>query len=387
MKALVLEARWNPRPDYPITEVEKRTGKVTTGSSVWQYPKIYVAEMDDPRIKPDDVLIRVRAVGVCGSDMHMCETSKDGYMLYPGLTKFPCVLGHEFSGEIVDLGQNVKGLKQGEMVCVEDMIKCGYCDPCRRDFPNQCENLDEIGFSVHGALAEYVAVPAKNCWKANSIFERYGDIEKTYESAATVELTSVSYNALYECAGGFKPGAYAAVYGAGPIGLSAIGLLKAGGASRVIVFEPSEGRQRLAQAIGADFVFDPLDVKPHEVVLELTEGAGADIHVEAAGAPTRTLPEMEKSLAIDGKIVTIGKSSERTSIFLEKFQEKRAKIFSANGNSGYGSYPYVIRLIAGKAFDPTIMITARYRLDEAVEAIENLRSRQDGKIIIKPTGQ
>ncbi|MGQ9632468.1 MAG: scyllo-inosose 3-dehydrogenase [bacterium] len=385
MKALVLDAKWDPRPDYAVSEFERETGKAITGSSVWRNPKLGVKQIATPKIGPDEVLIRVKACGVCGSDIHFYETDSEGYILYPGLTRFPSALGHEFSGEIVEVGKNVENLKVGDMVTAEEMIWCGHCTPCRNCFPNQCENLEEIGFTINGAFAEYIAIGAKYCWPVNSLVDRYkGDKEKAFEVAATVEPHSVSYNAIFECAGGFKPGAYAAVYGAGPIGLAAIALLKAAGAAKVIAFEVSKKRRALAKKVGADAAYDPRRVVPHEAVLDLTEGAGAEVHVEAAGAPSKTIPEMEKSMAIGGRIVQIGRAAERVPMYLETFQVKKGGIYGAQGHSGYGTFPNVIRLIASGAIDPSKIITARYDLDSAVDAIAKSGAREDGKIVIKP---
>ncbi|MFQ6078419.1 MAG: alcohol dehydrogenase catalytic domain-containing protein, partial [Thermodesulfobacteriota bacterium] len=102
MKALVLDAQWDPKPGYVVSEFEKRTGKAISGNSIWRHPKLEIKQIDTPEIGPDEVLIKVMACGICGSDMHFYETNPDDYMLYPGLTKFPTALGHEFSGEVVE---------------------------------------------------------------------------------------------------------------------------------------------------------------------------------------------------------------------------------------------------------------------------------------------
>ncbi|NPA90188.1 MAG: alcohol dehydrogenase catalytic domain-containing protein [Chloroflexi bacterium] len=383
MKALVLSAQWDPRPDYRVSEWEKATGKVITGSSVWRYPKLEVKEWPDPQVGPDDVLIEVKAVGICGSDMHFYETDEEGYILYPGLTRFPVVLGHEFSGRIVEVGENVKDLKPGDPVTCEEMIWCGHCIPCRNGFPNHCENLEEIGFTVDGAMAKYIAIGAKYCWKIDGILERFGE-EKGFEVAALTEPTSVSYNAIFTRAGGFKPGAYVAVYGTGPIGLAAVGLAEAAGAGKIVAFEVSAKRRELAKQVGADHVFDPTEVTPHEVLMDLSDGAGFDVHVEAAGVPHLTVPEMEKALAINGKIVQIGRAPKRVPMYLETLQVRRSQVFGAQGHSGHQNFPNVIRMVAAGRLDLSPIITGRYALDHALEAFERLRAREDGKIIIHP---
>lgn len=383
MKALVLEADWDPRSGYKPSEFERRTGKAVTGSSVWRHPKLQIREVDEPTLEPTEVLIRVRACGVCGSDVHFYETDEEGYILYPGLTKFPTILGHEFSGQIAEVGSQVEDFKAGDMVTAEEMIWCGHCRPCRDGLPNHCLNLEEIGFTIPGAFAEYIAVGAKYCWKIDTIAEHYGDEDAAYEAGATVEPTSVSYNAIFERGGGFPPGAYVVVYGAGPIGLTAIALCKAAGAAKVIAFEISPQRRKLAEVMGADQALNPQEVRPHEAVIDLTRGEGADLHIEAAGAPQATLLEMEQSLAINARVVQIGRAAQRVPLYLEAFQVRRAQLFGSQGHSGHGIFPSVIRLMASGVIDTRKMITACYSLDEVVEAIAQSTARRDGKIVVK----
>ena len=384
MKAMVLDAKWDPRPDYKVSDWEKETRKVITGNSVWRYPKLEVKDIPTPTIKSNEVLIKIKACGVCGSDMHFYETDKDGYILYPGLTRFPSALGHEFSGQVVEIGKEVTDLVVGDMVTAEEMVWCGHCIPCRNGYPNQCLNLEEIGFTIQGAFAEYIALDAKLCWKLNAIRERLGDENKAYEAGSVVEPTSVAYNGIFERAGGFRPGAYVTVFGTGPIGLGSIALCKAAGAAKVIAFEVSAQRRELAKLVGADYVYDPTKVTPSEVVMELTEGEGADFHVEAAGAPVKTIPEMEKCLAINAKIVQIGRAAQRVPMYLETFQVRHGQFYGAQGHSGNATFPNVIRLMAAGLIDMTQAITARYSLDKTVEAIAKSTDRSDGKITVKP---
>jgi len=383
MKALVLNAKWDPRPDYPLSEWEKKTGKAVTGNAIWRHPELKVQEVPTPKPGPGEVLIKVKACGVCGSDMHFYETDKDHYILYPGLTKFPVVLGHEFSGEIVELGQGVTDFAVGDKVTAEEMIWCGYCRPCRDGFPNQCTNLEEIGFTINGAFAEYIAIGAKYCWKLNEIMERYGDEDKVYEAGALVEPSSVAYNCVFERAGGFRPGATVAVYGAGPIGLATIAECKAAGAAKVVAFEVSAPRRELAKKVGADYVYDPREVSPHQAILELTKGWGADLQVEAAGAPDKTIPEMEKCLAINGKIAQVGRAATRVPMYLETLQVRHAQVFGSQGHSGNGTFPNVINMMAAGLIDMTKIITARYDLDGVVKAIARSVERTDGKIMVR----
>ena len=384
MRGLVLDAKWDPRPDYVVSDWEKETGKAITGNAVWRHPTLSVREWPDPKVGPKDVLLEVQACGVCGSDMHFYETDKDGYILYPGLTKFPTILGHEFSAKVVELGSEVTSLKVGDPVTAEEMNWCGRCIPCRNGFPNHCANLEEIGFTIEGAFANYIAVDEKFCWPINDILERYGDETKGYEVAAMTEPTTVAYNGMIERAGGFRPGHYVSIFGAGSIGLAAIGIARAGGAGRIVAFEVSPQRQELAKTVGADYVFDPREVTPSEVLMDLSKGAGFDFFVEAAGAPHLTIPEMEKALAINAKVVQIGRAAQKVPMYLESFQVRRAQAFGAQGHSGHETFPNVIRLVASGRLDLSPIITARYGLEDTVAAIAKSLDRSDGKILVKP---
>lgn len=386
MKALVLSAKWEPRPDYQVSEFEKKTGKAIEGFNIWRHPRLELKEVEQPKPGPGEVLIRVKACGICGSDIHFYETDEDDYILYPGLTKFPASIGHEFAGEIVELGPGpeAEGFKVGDRVTVEEMVWCGYCRPCRDGFPNHCENLEELGFTIDGAMAEYIVVPIKLCWKLDAVFERYSDEATAWEVGATTEPTCVAYNTIFERAGGFRPGAYVAIYGAGPIGLGAIQLCKAAGAAKVIAFEVSEVRRKLAREVGANVVFDPREVTPSAAIMDLTQGAGADLSVEAAGAPEKTIPEMEKTLAINGKIAVVGRAALRVPMYLEQFQIRRGQLFGAQGHSGHGIFPSVIRMMGAGLIDNSKIITSRFSLDRALEALEKATKREDGKIVIRP---
>jgi threonine dehydrogenase-like Zn-dependent dehydrogenase len=390
MRALMLDAKWEPKKGYVVSDFEKQTGKAVTGNSIWKAPTLKVQDVPTPKVGPKDVLLKIKACGVCGSDIHFYETDREGYVMYPGLTKFPCITGHEFSAVVQEVGKEVTDLKVGDAVTAEEMIWCGECKPCRAGFFNHCSNLEEIGFTINGAFADYLAVGSKYCWKLDALQERYPDADTMFELGATVEPTSVAYNSIFIRAGGFKPGAYTVVYGGGPIGLTAIALLKAAGAAKVIAFETVEERRKICSRMGADHVYDPVALvkqgtSPGQVVLDLTHGEGAEVQVEAAGAPAHTIPEMEKALAINGKIVQVGRAAERVPMYLEAFQVRRSQLFGSQGHSGDEIFPNVIRLMASGAIDNRPMITARYKLSEAVEAIKRSGSRTDGKIMVKPS--
>ncbi len=384
MRGMVLDAKWEPKSSYAVSDWEKETGKAITGNAIWRNPKLEVRDWPDPHPGPKEVLLAIQACGVCGSDMHFYETDDESYILYPGLTRFPTILGHEFSGKVVEVGKEVTQLEAGDMVTVEEMIWCGRCIPCRNGYPNHCTNLEEIGFTIPGAFANFIAVDEKFCWKIDAIAERFGSEEAAYEVGALTEPSCVAYNAMFTRAGGFKPGHYVDVFGAGPIGLAAIGLAKAAGAGMIVAFEVSPKRLELAKAVGADFVYDPRQVSPSEVMMELSKGQGFDFHVEAAGVPELSIPEMEKALAINSRMVQIGRAAARVPMYLESFQVRRAQAFGAQGHSGHENFPNVIRLVASGRLDLRPIITAHYDLAQTVDAIAKSVERSDGKIMVHP---
>lgn len=384
-----MEANWTPRVGYIPSSLEEKTHRTYFGARVWHKPRLVMKEVEVGEPGPRDVLLKVMATGICGSDVHMVQQDKDGYMLYPGLTKLPVIPGHELSGEVVHVGNEVKTLRPGDMVTCEEMWWCGECDACRTDNLNQCQNLEEMGFTRNGGFAEYLVVNHKYCWKVNGLMNRYKREEDVYEAAATTEPTAVAYNAIFNRAGGFKPGAFVVIWGAGPIGLASLALAKAAGASMIMVFETSSTRMEMAKSMGADLVFDPRElekqgVEPHEKILDVTGGSGADFIVEAAGAPELTLPQMSRALAIGAKVTWIGRANIEAPIFVELFQTHASQLYGSQGHSGYGTFMNVIRLMASGSIDMRKMITTKISLDEISHFIEKLINKEEVKVLVKP---
>src|SRR5688572_9477751 len=169
MTALELTANWAPRPDYTVSERERDSGKAINTSKVWRNPVLSMTEAATPSLRPDQVLVRVIACGVCGSDAHCLETDSEGYPLFSGATKLPTIIGHEFAGEVVSVGEDVLDLKKGDLVAAESILWCGRCIQCRSGNVNQCGRIEMIGFSSPGAFAEYIAVSERYCWRLNDL--------------------------------------------------------------------------------------------------------------------------------------------------------------------------------------------------------------------------
>ncbi len=392
VKAVVLHAKWDPKPEFVLGPKDIE-GKLTwLGSKVWRYPEVKVEEVPEPKIeKPTEVIIEVKACGICGSDVHMAQADEDGYIFYPGLTGFPVVLGHEFSGVVVEAGPEAinkrtnKRFEVGEPVTSEEMLWCGHCKNCADGFPNHCENLDEIGFNVNGAFAKYVKVDAKYLWSLKEIEEAYGTGDKLFLLGSLVEPTSVAYNAVIERGGGIRPGDSVVVIGGGPIGLAAVAVLKRAGGAKVILSEPSEVRRKMGEDLGADHTIDPTKEDFVEKVLEYTNGWGAKLYLEASGVPQIVWPEIEKAIwnarGINSTVVIVARADVKVPITPEVFQVKRAQIVGSQGHSGHGTFPRVISLMAS-GMDMTKIISKIVSLEEIPDYIKKL---QTDKNLVKVT--
>jgi threonine dehydrogenase-like Zn-dependent dehydrogenase len=384
MNALQLSADWQPRATYQPNESELKTHRTFASSQVWRNARLELSSLPDPTIAPDEVLIKVAAVGICGSDMHMVEADADGYMLYPGLTRFPNILGHEFSGRVVEVGKDVKTLRVGDLVTAEEIQWCGLCDACRQGLVNHCTNMEELGFTTPGAMAEFIPVKAKYCWKLDEIAERIGDEDEALILGAMVEPTGVSYHAMFNRLSTWKPGFYAVVFGGGPIGLAAIALAQAAGASQIIAFDVSPSRLDIAKKLGATTALNPAGLELNKTILDLTRGHGADFVIEAAGAPGHTLSPLTKELAVGATIAHIGRSEKPTSLGLEYFQVRGVQFAGSLGHAGHGTFPNVIRLMASGRLDMRAMVSAKLPLARAQEAFKRLEKREDAKIMLLP---
>jgi len=388
MKALVVRAEWAPKPEYKLTSWEIKERIALRANKVFKNPTWAIEDVPMPKIEPDEVLIRVKACGVCGSDIHMLRKTEDGYIFFGGWAGFPCIPGHEFAGIVEDVGSKVKDIKVGDFVTAEEVQYCGKCDACRAGWLNCCENMSQLGFETRnpGAMAEYIKVKDRYVYKLDPLMDAYSNENEVLEAGSLVEPTSVAYEGLFTVAGGIKPGGHVAIFGAGPIGLACIQLLKTSGAAKIIVFEPMKVRSDLAKKMGADYVFNPTkeDQHPPEMIKNVTRGKGCAMLVEAAGAPEVTIPWMIQGLSTAGKIVIIGMGPEWPKLDALTLQYREASIYGSMGHSGHRDFGNVIDLMAAKRIDMRPAITSRYSLDKAIEAILSADKGNDAKVTIKP---
>jgi L-iditol 2-dehydrogenase len=221
-----------------------------------------------------DLLIRVRAATVCGTDIRIYRGRKTAGIRYPS------ILGHEFAGEIVDNGGNA-AFTCGEAVGVCPAIPCGHCANCKRGFENICSNLIAIGYEIDGAFAEFIRIPARAVEQEN-VFRLPAGLD--WEKAALIEPFSCVMNGQEKI--GVGVGDFVVVLGAGPIGLMHVKLARYAGASGILVSEPNEARRAAALAAGADYAIDPAGEDLPERVKQETGGQGADKVIVAIGVPS-----------------------------------------------------------------------------------------------------
>ncbi|MCK4419637.1 alcohol dehydrogenase catalytic domain-containing protein [Candidatus Aerophobetes bacterium] len=385
MKTVTLSANWEPKSDFKLGPKDIE-GKLTyLGSWVWRGPTLQVVEKDVPEIGPTEVLIKIKACGICGSDVHMAQKDEEGYIFYPGLTAFPVSLGHEFSGIVVKAGNKAidkrtgKPYQEGDAVTSEEMLWCGRCRPCADGYPNHCERLQELGFTVDGAFAEYVKVDSRYVWSLEELKGSYKEAD-IFLAGSLVEPTSVAYNAVIERGGGIRPGDNVVIIGGGPIGLAAIAVLKRAGAARVILSEPSKSRADLGKKMGVDYIINPLEEDFTQRVLKLTDNLGAKLYLEASGLPDKVFSDIERTIwegkQLNSVVVVVARSAKKIPLTGEVFQVRRASLVGSQGHSGHGIFPHVISLMAS-GMDMTPLITKKVSLGEIPENIILLQTNRE----------
>jgi L-iditol 2-dehydrogenase len=312
-----------------------------------------VSDLDAPQIGADDVLIRSRAVGICHSDFELL----DGHYIIP--VRYTVVPGHEWAGEVVECGSEVRDLRPGDRVVGECVV-----GP---------DGRDHFGFSIDGADAEL--------FKARGEWLHKLPEDMSYATGALVEPFSVAYNAVL-AAGGIDPSDTVAVMGGGPIGLLTV--LAAGATNaRIVLVEPQAQRRERGLEIGAQATLDPTAADFADAVGDVTAGRGFDVVIEAAGAP----PAMAAALEVAGheaRIVYVGIDvGSSVPAKLGLIQSKALRIRGVIGSAGV--WPKTIRFLATGVVDPTSIITATYPLGSALDALDAARDTASNiKVHIHP---
>ncbi len=385
MKAVVMRADWEPRPDARLDETQLRTRKAPA-NLVWRRPTFSWEEVGLPAPGVGEVLLRIRRCGVCGSDTHCYETDDAGYVLFSGPTRLPCVVGHEYSAEVVELGKGVQNLRVGDLVCAEGMLGCGVCEACRVGRPNQCPRLEMVGFSAPGAFAEYVVANERFLWNLAPLADRLGSAAAALELAALVEPIGCAFNGMFVSSTPAPPGGWVGVFGCGPIGLGAVALARAAGAAGIAAFDVVPERCALALELGADIALHPGECDPADVLRTMSGGWGADMIVEAAGAAQLTMPFIERAFAPGGRMVYLGRTGQRAPVLLDVLVTQAAGIVGARGHVGGGCFPRILRLMERGRLPVRSMITCRLPFAHTLEALVQSTDRRNGKVLVDYDG-
>ena len=337
-----------------------------------EYKKLKFTDFPDPKIGDShDLLVRIRAVAICGSDVHGFDGST-------GRRKPPIVMGHEAAGEVIETGAAVKSYKKGDRITFDSTIYCGECYFCRQGMVNLCDNRTVLGVSCdeyrrHGAFAEYVVIPEHIAVSlpAGLSYEEAACTEPAGVAAHAVRMTPVSMNDTV------------AVVGSGLIGNLVIQILKNTGSGRIIALDTDPSRRETAKSFGADTVLDPADGDLDRKIKELTEGRGVDRVIEAVGA---TAP-IKTAIAIvrkGGSVTLVGNVSPNVEIPLQAVVSRQISLQGSCAISG--EYPIALDLMARKKIDVKALLSATAPLSEGDAWMNKLYNREGNllKVVLIP---
>lgn len=320
-----------------------------------------------PTIRDDEVLIKVRRAGVCGTDVHIYEW--DAWA--SGRCKPPFVVGHEFAGDVEQVGSLVTDVHVGDRVTAEGHIVCGRCHMCRTGNSHVCPQTRIIGVDRDGCFAEYIAMPATNVWHLDDAI--------SYEIGGIHDPMGNAFHTALE--GTEIPGATVLVTGCGPIGIFAVGICVAAGASRVIASDVNPRRLELARMIGAHDAVTPDKVAG--VIQKATDGLGVDVVLEMSGVPA-AIHQAFREVRLGGRVQMLGIPSKPMEIDLAtEIIFKGITIYGVIGRRMYETWIQMSQFLRSGRFDPTPVITHRFPLEGFEDAMHVIKSGEAGKVVFE----
>ena len=324
-----------------------------------------------PATGPTDVLVRVKAASICGTDLHIYGWDRWSQ----GRIKPPVTLGHEFCGVVERAGDEVTAVKPGDFVSAEMHVNCGHCHQCRLGQAHICQNLRIIGIDQDGAFAEYVKIPASNIIRLDpAIPERYGAI-----------LDPLG-NAVHTVLAGEIAGQTVLVTGCGPIGLMSIAVAKACGSSTVFATETNAQRRAMAERMGADVVVNPAAEDAVKRILGETGGTGVDVLLEMSGN-SRAIQQGFQALRAGGRASLLGIPTENVPLDLvTDVIFKGATVQGIYGRRMYDTWVRMIALLKAGRLNLDPLFGEREPLDQFENAFAKLQSGLPGKILLYPNG-
>jgi L-iditol 2-dehydrogenase len=323
---------------------------------------VSLQEVPRPEFSPYEVLIRVKAVGICGSDVRIFNE------VTPGRKRI--IIGHELSGEVVDFGEKVHSLRKGDRVATSICIGCAICRYCRKGYFNLCDKLEEVGITIDGGMAEYVSVPARNVHRIPE--------HVSFEEATLADPLACSIRGLEMVS--IQKDSWVCVLGPGTIGLLAVQIAKRVLRARVVVTGTREDRLSLAQQFGADHVVNVNQDDPVKFILDKTDG-GADFAFEATGSG-KALEDAFFSTKRNGSIVAMT-VHKQVQINMEPVIRNELKVFGSICYN-YKEFDQALDLIAKKKVDLALFTQHTFPLQEYEKAFAFVMSRQGVKAILKP---
>ena len=336
-----------------------------------EYSKLEVADLPSPVAGPGDVLVRVAACGICGSDVH-------GYDGSSGRRIPPLVMGHEAAGVIAEVGEGVSRFAVGDRVTFDSTVYCGSCDFCLAGEINLCDNRQVVGVSTPdfrraGAFAEFVTVPERIVYKLPD--------ELSFAEAAMLEAVSVALHAVVVSE--VKGGETTLVIGAGMIGLLILQAAKAAGCGRILVADVDASRLKLAEEAGADATILASGEAMVQQVLQETTGRGVDLVLEAVGRD-ETVAAAVDAVRKGGTVTLVGNITPQVTLPLQKVVSRQIRLQGSCASSG--EYPQAIELISNGKIRVTPLITAVAPLSDGAQWFERLHSREPNlmKIVLDP---
>ncbi|MFI5957351.1 alcohol dehydrogenase catalytic domain-containing protein [Cryptosporangium sp. NPDC051539] len=368
-----------------MTEDETIGRWARDASKVWRHPEWAVTDVPEPEPTGADLVVRVRAAGIATSTLRMTATDAEGYVRLPYRMSLPLIPGHEFAGEVVDVGPDARGFRIGDAVAAETLRACGRCAACRRGRVNACLDGRFAGFNMDGGLAEFALVPSTHARSLESLRELFPG-QLTYEIGALCEPAAVSFVALFETDRHLRPGMSVAVFGCGPIGLAAVALARCAGATSILAFDPVPERRQIARRLGADQALPTCgsDDERAALVSRHTRGRGFDVVVDASGSAAEVLPAIQHVLAAGGHVVHLGVGGPAAPYRPISAMAKGASHSFSMGH--LGGFDPVIALHAAGRLDLTPVIGSRRPLEDGVAALAHASERRSAKTLVVPGG-
>jgi threonine 3-dehydrogenase len=334
-------------------------------------PGAEIREVNIPVFGRNDVLVKVTMASICGTDLHIYNWDHWAQnRIHP-----PLIPGHEFCGEVAAFGEEVTSVKEGDFVSAEMHVACGKCLQCRTGEAHICQSVKIIGVDANGAFAEYVVIPESNIWKLDPAIP--------HEYASILDPLG---NAVHTVMAGEIAAKTVAVTGCGPIGLFAIAVARAVGATSVFALEVNEHRRKIAREMKADYVLDPSQENAKAAVMEKTGGLGVDVVLEMAGHPDsiRTAFDIVRR---GGRISLLGLTSKPISLnFSEDIIFKGITVQGINGRRMYQTWYQMTALLKAGKLDLHPVITDRIPMKDFSKAMTRLQTGEASKILIYPNG-